>query len=62
MLARESPAVTYGDFFVFSPSVASWTPLSPSGTGPSARWALGFATGSDGRIWAFGGEDSSGGE
>jgi hypothetical protein len=54
-------AVTFfNDVYRFSASANNWTPLSPSGSGPSPRRYMGFESTPDGMLYVFGGEGSSG--
>ena len=46
----------------FSPAAHTWTALSPSGSGPSRRYAMGFEATPDGMLYVFGGHDNSGTE
>jgi hypothetical protein len=39
----------------FSPAANTWTALSPSGSGPSPRYGMGFAATPDGMLYVFGG-------
>jgi hypothetical protein len=55
-------AVFNNDMYRFSPANNTWTELSPSGSGPSPRWAMGFASTPDGVLYVFGGAGSSGKE
>jgi N-acetylneuraminic acid mutarotase len=49
------------DVYRFSPAANNWTALSPSGSGPSPRYMMGFAATPDGMLYVFGGWNSSGG-
>jgi hypothetical protein len=42
----------------FSPANNTWTALSPSGSGPSPRYTMGFASTPDGALYVFGGFSS----
>jgi hypothetical protein len=60
---RPSPptaAIRLNDVYRFSAAANTWTALSPSGSGPSRRYAMGFAATPDGMLYVFGGEDSNG--
>jgi hypothetical protein len=46
----------------FSAAASTWTALSPSGSGPSARRSMGFAATPDGMLYVFGGADNTGAE
>jgi hypothetical protein len=43
------------DMHSFSAVDNAWTPLSPSGSGPSSRFSMGFAATPDGMLYVFGG-------
>jgi hypothetical protein len=45
------------DVYRFSPAANTWTALSPSGTGPSRRYAIGFSATPDGMLYVYGGYD-----
>ena len=62
MSARPSPlgAVHLNDMYRFSPAANTWTALSPSGSGPSPRYGVGFAATPDGMLYVFGGYDDGG--
>ena len=49
------------DLYRFSPATNTWTALSPSGSGPSSRFRMGFAATPDGMLYVFGGYGSGGG-
>jgi hypothetical protein len=46
------------DVYRFIAAANTWTALSPSGSGPSPRWQMGFAATPDGMLYVFGGYDS----
>ena len=50
------------DLYRFSAAANTWTALSPSGSGPSERYRLGFAATPDGMLYVFGGYGNSGTE
>jgi hypothetical protein len=60
--ARPSPpaAGNLNDLYRFSAAANNWTALSPSGSGPSPRYAMGFAATPDGMLYVFGGTSGSG--
>jgi hypothetical protein len=43
------------DVYRFSAAANTWTALSPSGSGPSPRYGMGFAATPDGMVYVFGG-------
>jgi hypothetical protein len=51
---------SFNDLYRLSVAANTWTALSPSGSGPSPRFAMGFAATPDGMLYVFGGEDSRG--
>jgi hypothetical protein len=55
--ARPSPpaAAYLNDVYRFSAAANTWTALSPTGSGPSPRYGMGFAATPDGMIYVFGG-------
>jgi hypothetical protein len=58
--ARPSPPAAgywYNDVYRFSAAANTWTALSPSGSGPSRRSEMGFASTPDGLLYVFGGWD-----
>jgi hypothetical protein len=54
---RPSPpaAGLHNDLHRFNPAANACTALSPTGSGPSRRWAMGFAATPDGMLYVFGG-------
>ena len=50
-------AVSFNDLYRFDPAAVKWTTLSPSGSAPSPRFAMGFAATPDGMLYVFGGHD-----
>jgi hypothetical protein len=60
--ARPSPpaAVSLNDLYRFSAAANTWTALSPTGSGPSRRYLMGFAATPDGMIYVYGGWSGSG--
>jgi hypothetical protein len=54
---RSSPpaAGRQNDVYRFSAAANTWTALSPSGSGPSPRYSMGFASTPDGMLYVFGG-------
>jgi hypothetical protein len=44
----------------FSAAANAWTALSPSGSGPSPRFAVGFTATPDGMLYVFGGDGDTG--
>ena len=55
--ARLSPPAvgSFNDLYRYSAAADTWTALSPSGSAPSRRFALGFAATPDGMLYLFGG-------
>ncbi len=47
------------DFYRFSAAANTWTAL-PTGSAPSARYGMGFASTPDGMLYVFGGFDGTG--
>ena len=43
------------DLYVYSPSSAAWTALTPTGAVPPARYFMGFSATPDGKLYTFGG-------
>ena len=62
--ARPSPPAPgiFNDVYRFSAAANTWTALSPSGSGPSPRYHMGFAATPDGMLYVFGGRNYSGTE
>jgi hypothetical protein len=48
------------DLHRFAAGDNAWTALSPSGSAPSSRSAMGFVATPDGMLYVFGGLDGSG--
>jgi hypothetical protein len=46
------------DVYRFSAAANTWTPLSPSGSGPSPRSSMGFVATPDGMLYVFGGDET----
>ena len=58
--ARLSPPAAgfrLNDLYRFSAAANTWTALSPTGSGPSPRYLMGFAATPDGILYVFGGAD-----
>ncbi len=54
-------AVSFNDLYRFDPAAVKWTTLSPSGSAPSPRFAMGFAATPDGMLYVVGGSGNEGG-